>query len=261
MRNMEKVFFYNSKNQKLCGIIEEPNLDEEEIVIIVHGYSSSKEGNSAKGVATKLTKRNINSFRIDLDGCGESEGDFAEQTITSAVDDIISAINLVKERGYKKIDLFGSSGGGLAVMAVALKYPEINRIALKAPCSDYPSQRLEKYGQDYIGEWRKKGFTYKIKSDGRRLRVNYSFYEDSKNYVMYDKVKDIKCPVLIIHGDADKTVNLEQSKKAVNNFPDAKLIVLRGADHHLAIDGDCSLSNKIFADWFEGKEVHPHCIH
>ena len=251
--NMEKIVFKNSKGLKLVGVLEEPNSKKEEIVILVHGYFTNKNSGSVRHMAEELIKRNINSFRFDLDGCGESEGKFEEQTISSSVDDLSSAIKLMNKREYSKINLFGSSAGGLTVMATALKYPKINRIGLKAPVSDYPSQRLRTKGQKYIDEWKEKGYNYHESGDGRKLKVNYSFYKDSKNYVMFDKVKDIKCPTLIIHGTVDEKVDLEQSKKVVKSFPNGKLIVLEGADHGLSINGNRTKSNKLFGDWFEGK--------
>jgi len=250
---IKKVYFYNNKKQKLAGILEESNIKKEEVVIMVHGYSANKDVGSIRQIAEELSRKNINSFRIDLDGCGESEGKFEEQTITSSINDTISAIELMKKEGYTKIDLFGLSAGGLTVMATALKYPEINKIALGAPVSDYPSQRLKTKGQKYIDEWREKGYNYRESWDGRKIRVNYSFYEDSKNYVMYDKVKNIKCPVLIVHGTADDKVDLEDSKKVIKGFPDGKLIILKDADHFLRINEDRIKSIKLFVDWFEGK--------
>ncbi len=251
----EKIFFKNSKGLKICGILEEPNRQKGEVVILVHGYSSNKNRSSVKLIAEELIRRNINSFRIDLDGCGESEGEFENQTITSTVDDISSAIKLIKKIGYKKIDLFGSSAGGLSVMATALKHPQINRIGLKAPVSDYPSQRLRKYGQKYVNDWKEKGYNFHECGDGRKLKVNFSFYEDSKKYVMYDKAQKITCPVLIIHGTEDQSVAIEDSRKIIRKFSNGKLIELKGADHKLTIDGDMSLSNKLFGDWFEQGKV------
>ena len=251
----EKIFFENTKGLKLCGILEEPNEKREEIVILVHGYSSNKNRSTSKQLSEELAGRNMNSFRIDLDGCGESEGEFKNQTITSAVDDIISAISMMKGKGYHKIDLFGSSAGGLAVMATALKHAEINRIGLKAPVSDYPSQRKKKFGQDYINDLKKNGYVLYEIGEEKKLKVYNSFHEDSKKYVMYDKVKDIKCPVLIIHGTRDKSVDIENSKKLVKGFPNGKLIILEGANHGLEINGDRTLSNQLFGDWFEKGEA------
>jgi uncharacterized protein len=250
----EKIFFKNSAGLKICGILEEPNSDKKEVVIIVHGYSSNKNRPSMTEVAEELAKRDINSFRIDLDGCGESEGKFEEQTITSTVDDISSAIELMKKRGYSVIDLLGSSAGGLSVMATALKHPEINRIGLRAPVSDYPSQRLRKYGQQYIDDWKKQGYNFHESGSGKKLKVNYSFYEDAKKHVMFGKAKAIKCPVLIVHGTADDTVDINDSRKLVKGLQNWKLIELEGADHKLEINGDRNESNRMFGEWFEKDE-------
>ena len=251
----DKLFFKNSKGQKICGILLEANLNKEKVVILVHGYSSNKNSNSSKQISEELEKRKISSFRIDLDGCGESEGDFAEQTISSAADDISHAIKLMKNKGYKEISLFGSSMGGIAVMVTALNYPEIRRIGLKAPVSDYPSLKLSRDGKEGIDKWKQDGFNY-FKSREGNLRVNYSFFEDSKKHVMYEQVKKIKSPVLIIHGNVDKSVPVEYSEKVVTRFQNGKLIVLKDADHGLAINEDRSLANKLFADWFENGEAN-----
>ena len=132
----------------------------------------------------------------------------------------------------------------------------LKRIGLKAPVSDYPKQRMETLGEKAVKEWKERGHMIHTNGEGKKLKVNYTFYEDSKNHIMYDKVKDIKCPVLIIHEDADKSVNIEDSKKLVKGFPNAKLIILKGADHGLEINGDISKHLKLFGDWFEKGEVN-----
>jgi uncharacterized protein len=248
----EKVFFENSQGLNLCGILEEPNPTKEKVVIMVHGYASHKNRTTSRLLLEEFATRNINSFRIDLDGCGESEGNFAEQTISSAIDDILAAIKFVEGRGYTIIDLLGSSAGGLAVMGAALK-SKPHKIGLKAPVSDVPRQQLSKRGEKEIREWKEKGFRIKINKDGSSFTSNYTFFEDAKKYVMYDNVKEITCPVLILHGDADESIPVEQSKKIAANFPNATLKIIPGADHFLNINGDKSHSIKLFAEWFDSK--------
>ena len=251
---MEKVFFENSKGQKLCGILEEVNSEKKEIVIVVHGYGSCKEGKTSLDIARELNARGINSFRIDLDGCGDSEGDFAEQTVTSMAKDIVSSIKYIEQRGYKNIDLLGASGGAISSMVAVLAYPHVRKLALKSPVSDYVEQRTTNWGEEKMKEWKEKGFLIMKKSRGD-MRANYSFHLDAHTHIMYDKVKDIKCPTLIIHGDADSMVSLEQSKKVVKGFHNAQLIIIKGANHDLGINGDRKLSNTLFADWLAGKEI------
>jgi uncharacterized protein len=260
----EKIYFHNSKKQKLCGILEENNSEKEQVVILVHGHGSSKNGTTSTEMAEELAKRGINVFRIDLDGCGESEGDISDQTVTSMAGDIVSAIKFVENKGYRNIDLLGASGGALSSMVAFLDCPIVRKLALKSPVFDYAQQRTLREGEDAIRKWKENGFTILKKKNGKEFRINYSVFEDYKKHIMYDKVKSITCSVLIIHGDADALVPIEQSKTAFPNFPNAKLIILQGADHDLGINGDRSLSNKLFADWLEGKELivpEPHYIY
>jgi uncharacterized protein len=247
----KEICFLNKNGLKISGALEEPNPSKEHIVIAIHGHASSKNGRSVTDITKELTKRGINSLRIDLDGCGNSEGKFEDQTITSAIDDIISAINFVKFAGYSKIDLFGSSFGGLAVIATSLFYKEVNRIGLKAPVSDYPNQRLKKCGQKHIDDWKERGYTDYETPKGTKFRINYSLYTDTQKYIMYDLVKSIHCPVLIIHGVEDESVDINDSRKLIENIEGGRLIEIPGGDHSLSINGDNSKSNIIFADWFE----------
>ncbi len=246
-----KVFFQNSKGQKICGILEEPNKNSGRVVVVIHGYASNKNRPTTLSVVKEFSKRGINSLRIDLNGCGESEGDFKFQTITSTVDDVEAAINYLKNFGYTQIDLFGSSAGGLTAMAASLKHPEVSRLGLKCPVSDYVDQKTKRKGEAEIEKWKNTGSTVYKSLSGKEYQVDYSVFEDYKNYIMFDKVKDIKCPTLIIHGDADTVVDIEYSKRLVKNFPNAELVIIPGADHIFEKDEDRELVNKLFGEWFE----------
>ena len=57
---MEKVFFKNSKAQKLCGILEEPDAQRKNIVIMVHGYTTHKNRSTYRILSENLKKSNIN---------------------------------------------------------------------------------------------------------------------------------------------------------------------------------------------------------
>ena len=77
----------------------------------------------------------------------------------------------------------------------------------------------------------KNGFRYYETSDGRKLKLNYSFYEDFKNNDGYKAAPKIRVPTLIVHGDADKAVPVSQSIKTSKLIPHCKLVLINGADH------------------------------
>jgi len=229
----EKVFFENSKGDKLCGIINNPTGNKKKpIVILVHGFSSNKNSSTYVGLSKSLGKKDISTFRIDMYGHGESGGKFEDITITEAVDDILQAVKFLKGSGYEKIGLMGSSFGGIASIIAVSKSPELFALALKSPVSNYMDKELETKSKKYFRDWRTKGYTYYLSGDGRRLKLNSTFFKDFEGNNGYDFAPRIKTPTIIVHGDADETVPYKQSVKTSNLIPDCKLHTVKGANHH-----------------------------
>lgn len=227
----EKLFFENSKGNKLCGILSCPVFDTERpIIVLCHGFSTSKDGNTYIRLEKILNSNGISIFRFDLFGHGESEGIFEELTITEAVDDVLKAIRFLKESGFRKIGLVGSSFGGMASILAASERDDLYILALKSPVSDYPSlfNLREKSEMD---SWKQAGFINFTSIDGNKLKLNYSFFEEAMKTNGYESASKIKSPTLIVHGDNDETVPVEQSKKAACLIENCRLEVIRGADH------------------------------
>ncbi len=119
-----KIFFKNSKGNKLCGIVNNPSKSKvKPIIVLAHGFSSNKNSGTYTVLTERLAKYNISTLRFDFYGHGESEGRFEDITISEAVDDILQAIKYLKLQGYKKIGLMGSSFGGISsIIAASSRY-------------------------------------------------------------------------------------------------------------------------------------------
>ncbi len=229
---MEKVYFKNSKGDNLCGVLSNPTSSKEKAIIIVcHGFSTSKDSRTYKRLEETLNSHQMSTFRFDFFGHGESEGRFEDITISEAVDDILNAISFLKNKGYSKIGLFGSSFGGIASIITASKTNDLFILALKSPVSNYQERDLAVKTKEELKDWKEKGYKYYVSGDGRRLKLNYTFFEDFENNNGYEAAKEIKIPTLIVHGDKDESVPIEQSKKTANLIEDCKLEVVKGADH------------------------------
>jgi len=221
-----KVFFENSKGNKLSGILNNPSGDKSKpIIILVHGFNSGKDSGTNTALKELFNKINVSSFRIDLFAHGESGGDFEYLTVSEAVDDIMRAIGFLKDQGYQKIGLIGSSFGGLAAYIAASKSPDLYLLAVKCPVASYLEFR-DYTNQEIIDEWKDKGFVFR---ENKKLR--YSFYKDAKKNIAYDIAKNIKVPTLIVHGDKDLDVPIAQSIKMSLLIPDCRLVTIKGASH------------------------------
>ena len=228
----EKVYFKNSKGLNLCGILSNPTPSKEKpIMILCHGFSTNKNSRTYVRLQEILNKHQISTFRFDFFGHGESEGNFEDITISEAVDDILNAIKFLKNQGYTKIGLVGSSFGGIASLMAASKTNDLFVLALKSPVSNYEEREYATKSKEELEEWKNKGYRYYISGDGRRLKLNYTFFEDFKNNNGYKAAQKIKIPTLIVHGDKDESVPIEQSKKIASLIKNCRLEIIEGADH------------------------------
>jgi pimeloyl-ACP methyl ester carboxylesterase len=218
-----KIFFSSSKNHELCGILSDPTGDKRlPITLLGRTYVRLEEILNANRVST---------FRFDFFGHGESSGDFADITINEALDDVRSAIRFVKDSGYERIGLMGSSFGGFASLLAASEADDLFVLALKSPVSDYLGLLIARDNQINIQAWRRLGYISIEGTDGESLRLNYSFFDDAEKIQGYVLAKNIKAPTLIVHGDRDETVPLVQSQKACGIIPRCRLEIIPGADH------------------------------
>lgn len=227
---MEKsVSFQNSKGSHLAGILTEPD-NHKFILVMAHGFSSSKNTINFVKLAERLVQKGIATFRFDFFGHGNSDGLFENITATEAVNDILQAIKFVKSQGYEKVGLLGSSFGGLASIMAASKTNDLSFLALKSPVSDYFASEKSIYSQTQLDKWQKDGFTDYI-DQSKHLKLNYSYIVDMPKHDAYATAKNISVPTLVVHGNQDEEVPYTQSQKLIQCLPNSKLITIDGADH------------------------------
>jgi len=111
----------------------------------------------------------------------------------------------------------------------ASKTHDLFMLVLKSPVSDYEKVTIKT--DEELKGWKEKGHTYYESGKGEKLKLNYTFFEDFKNNDAYKAAKKIRIPTLIVHGDKDETVPLEQSKKTSGLIENCKLEIIEGSDH------------------------------
>lgn len=217
----------NSRGEKLCAVLSGPADDlDKPIIILCHGFNSSKESKSMLGLEKALNAKDVSTFRIDLYAHGESEGKFEDITISEAADDVLRAVNYLKSKGYGKVGLVGSSFGGLAAILAASKTHDLFVLALRSPVSDYMGLLMKGWGESGLLKWKHEGVAQKYNKD-----LKYSFVLDAEKNIGYNVASKIFVPTLIVHGDADERVPVEQSKKLAGLIPGSRLEIIPGCDH------------------------------
>ena len=82
-----------------------------------------------------------------------------------------------------------------------------------------------------IKKWKEEGIIDVTGVDGETRKLNYSFYEEAEKVKAYESAAKIKIPALIVHGDEDETVPIEQSKRTANLIENCRLEIIEGGDH------------------------------
>ena len=92
----EQISFINSKGTSLSGILNNGRLSAP-VFIMLHGFASDKNEPLFLEAETYFADKGYNVFRFDVEGAGDSGGDFKESSLSSQVDDYNCAINLSKK--------------------------------------------------------------------------------------------------------------------------------------------------------------------
>ena len=231
---METVSFSDSKGNKLLGIVSIPK-QAKSIVIMSHGFTSSKDGKLYLELESELNKNGIGTFRYDYYGHGplyckdSAYGVSKDVTISKCVDSLKAALELVRSKGTSEIGLIGSSFGGLISLIIASQDSKIKALALKSPVTEPVEFWKERLGNQRIEKWKKEGIMH-YDERSEKFELNYGFWEDLITFDTFKMAKHITCPILIVHGDKDFVVPIKQSQDFAKVVK-TKVRIVKGANH------------------------------
>ncbi|KAL9440366.1 hypothetical protein AB3S75_019097 [Citrus x aurantiifolia] len=118
-----RVVIPNSRGEKLVGILHETG--SKQLVIVCHGFQSTKERIPMVNLAAALEREGISAFRFDFSGNGESEGSFLYGNYRKEAEDLRAIVQDFRTKGRVITAIIGHSKGGNAVLLYASKYNDI----------------------------------------------------------------------------------------------------------------------------------------
>ena len=165
---------------------------------------------------------------------------FGNNNYTKELDDLESVINWIsinadfkKETDIKDVTIIGHSRGGGIVLLKANEDARVKKVISLAGVSDYKS-RFPK--NEKFQEWVEEG-VYFVKN-GRTHQEMPHFYQFFKDFEENEQRLDIqkatqnlKIPLLIIHGDNDTSVAIEEAENIHKWNPKSSFQIIENADH------------------------------
>ncbi len=246
----ERSSFLDPHGNRVATILSVPDGGTDRIAILCHGFLSSKTSSTNKALTRRLLDHGIATFCFDFLGQGESQGPFEQITTTLAVAQANNAIDLMKENGYRRLGLMGSSFGGLVAILTASRRTDLSCLALKCPVVDFAEELRLEFGDKELTRWKETDTIPNIMGGPDRIRLRYAFYEDCLHQIAYDPAKSITTPTIIVQGDNDEHVPLNQSQRLYEVLQGQKrLEILPGADHQFTKGEDFDRMINLIADW------------
>jgi pimeloyl-ACP methyl ester carboxylesterase len=227
----EKVSFSINGAKTIVGILHHPAGESPRgAIILCHGMDSSKNSEKLVSLARGLATRGFLTLRFDFAYVGESSEKFEDITYSGEVADLREACSFIRARFSGAIGILGSSMGGTVTLLYAGQDPGIAAlVTIAAPVHPeaFPRRVLS---PSALQKWRERGFTF---YNGQRL--NAALLEDLDTINVVESARKIACPLLIIHGDNDEVVPVEEAHELNACIPGKKkLLILKGTDHRLS---------------------------
>ncbi|HEX2054856.1 MAG TPA: alpha/beta fold hydrolase [Nitrospiraceae bacterium] len=260
----QPCFFHDGLGHRIAGLLATPDRPTDRVAVLCHGFLSHKNSTTNKTLTRVLNERGIATLRFDFFGHGESQGPFEDITTTIGIAQAVAALDEAVSRGFGRIGLVGSSFGGLVSIHAAARWPNhcamqresgkerlpLACLALKCPVVDFGEELRLEFGEGGIADWKTSDTIPNLLGGAGRIRLRYQFYEDCLGLIAYEPARNIVAPTLIVHGDCDELVPVEQSHRLLDSLAGQKrLELLPGADHQFSKGEDFRRMTSLLADW------------
>ncbi|SFU33771.1 hypothetical protein SAMN05216480_101843 [Pustulibacterium marinum] len=252
----EEIQLFND-HIELPGTLSYPKTSEKiPLVIFIHGSGNvDRNGNQAgvninaayiQQLADSLNTENIAFYRYDKRTATVSNLEKSTNvTLDDFVEDAEVAIDHFKgDKRFSEIVLIGHSQGSLIAMLVAQKGTVSKYISLNGPGNKISETIIEQIGdypelvtkaREHFDELEKTDTIVQVHPFLMNIFVpqNQKFLKNWNSYSPTLEIAKLKIPVLIIQGEADLQVGLEDAKMLQAAQPKAQLVLVTKMNHVL----------------------------
>jgi alpha/beta superfamily hydrolase len=255
----------NKYGELLEGFLHEA--DTEDLIIVCHGFNSDMKEPIIKEICDELNKTGYNVFRFNFSGDQKDESSFIKQTsdLKSVIDYFVTQKYNTRHFNIKCV-IGHSTGGTVAILGAAQEATQndykIKSIALLAARINLSKSTMARKIEEKYGKTPKElllikngvTFSVEIEIKGKLYCFSKKYVEDLAWLNVIDRLKQIKVPILILHGDEDVTVEIDEGGIAANANKKAIFFPIVNADHSFTEYAE--KASGVISDWL----VNNHCI-
>ena len=215
-------------------------------LLFLPGYMSDMAGSKAQAVFDWAAANGQACLLLDYSGCGESDGDFADGTLSLWREEVLA---LVEVHCPGEVILIGSSMGGWLMLLVGLALGErLAGLIGIAPAPDFTAWGFsdEQKAELLAGE-----IVLEENAYGPQPTPTYpGFWADGQTHLLTNREIPLDCPVRLLQGQADPDVPWEISLRLAADLrsSDVQVTLIKDGDHRLSRPGDIALLLRAVAE-------------
>lgn len=219
------------------------------VIIFCHGYKGFKDWGAWNLMSKAFISNGFAVVKFNFSHNGGTVAQpidfpdleaFGNNNYTKELDDLETVIDWVSTHtaftpdfDRNNITLIGHSRGGGIVCIKAAEDARIHQVITLAGVADY-KKRTATTGE--LEQWKKNGVKYVMNGRTKQMMPHYyQFYEDfiqnETRLTIKRAIQDLTIPHLIIHGDADTSIMVEEAMVQHKWNPNSKLKIIAGANH------------------------------
>ena len=197
-----------------------------EPVVLIPGFAS---GRAIWSMQTPALAQNFRVISFDPRGISASDKPEGPQSIGLLADDLA---HLLQTLGISAAHVVGVSFGGFVAQEFALRYPWMTK-KLVLCCTSFGGPNHVLPAADTLKAFASSDW---VDSDEVPEHVYRSQLEAAAGFDVESRIARIASPTLVLSGDADAIVPVQNSRNLAAKIPGAELRIIEGGSHTFFIE-------------------------
>lgn len=208
-------------------------------IVFLPGYMSDMAGGKATAVFDWAMGQGRACLLLDYSGCGESDGNFADGTLSRWRDEVL---DLIAAQTAGPVVLVGSSMGGWMMLLIGLALGD--RLAGLVGIAAAPDFTDWGYDAEQQAQLASGQTVLEDNPYGPEPTPTHAlFWADGQAQRLLGQPIAITCPVRLLHGQRDPDVPWELALTLAEQLhsDDVQVTLIKDGDHRLSRDADIAL--------------------
>ena len=250
MKNINNIEVKGKHNKPIVtDVFYKETNQPKKIIIFCHGYKGFKDWGAWNIMAETFANAGFFFIKFNFSHNGGTVDNpidfpdleaFGTNNYTKELDDLETVIDWISgnsdfknEINLEAIILIGHSRGGGIVLLKANEDNRIKKVITLAGVCDF-EKRTATIGD--LEQWKKDGVKYVLNGRTKQQMPHfYQFYEDfvknKERFNVKKAAENLKIPQLIIHGDADTSVLIDEAENLHKWNPKSEYQIIENANH------------------------------